>query len=191
MKNNSKISNGEVKKGNIKTPLKTKAKKAKDLRGLFIDQLKDIYWTEKALIAESAKMIDKSTSKDLKDTIQDHLDETRRHVTRLEKVFTSLNSRPEAKKSEAISGLINEAEQIINETEQGAVRDAGIIFACQRIEHYEIATYGTLCSFAKILDETEAFALLEETLKEEKAGDERLSEIAESVINIEALYEHA
>lgn len=191
MKSNTKFSQNGVKKGNIKITPKSKEEVATDLRGLFINQLKDIYWTEKALIKASSKLANKAASSELKDAIQDHLAETEKHVTRIEKVFSTLGIKPEAKKSEAITGLIKESEEIIEATEAGPVRDAGIIFASQRIEHYEIATYGTLCSFAKIMDETKILSLLEDTIKEEKEGDEKLTEIAESVINIEALHEHA
>jgi len=191
MKGNTKFSNNGVKNGNVKTSSKTKSMTAVDLRGLFINQLKDIYWTEKALIKTSSKMANKATSKELRDAIQDHLAETEGHVTRLEKVFSTLAVKPEAVKSEAMSGLIKEAEQMVDETEKGPVRDAAIIFAIQKIEHYEIATYGTLCAFAKVLDETKVLSFLEDTISEEKAGDERLTDIAETIVNIDALQEHA
>jgi len=191
MKSKVKITRIGVKKDKVKTPAKTKSETISDLRGLFIDQLKDMYWSEKALVKASSKMADNSTSTELKEAIQDHLTETEGHVIRLEKIFSLLDIKPEAKKSEAMSSLIVEAQQIADATEEGAVRDAGIIFACQRIEHYEIASYGTLCSYAKNLDESDALALLEETIKEEKEGDNKLTEIAESMVNIDALHEHA
>ncbi|HWY12509.1 MAG TPA: ferritin-like domain-containing protein [Bacteroidia bacterium] len=161
------------------------------LRGLFIDELKDIYWAEKALTKSLPKMIKNATSKDLEDALNRHFEITKQQVIRLEEVFASIDEKPAAKKCEAMVGLIKEAEQIMRETEEGVVRDAGIILAGQKIEHYEIATYGTLCAFANALNEDEAAGLLEETLIEEKDADETLSGIAESSINIEAIDEFA
>ena len=118
--------------------------------------------------------------------LKEHLAITGEQVTRLEQVFESIGTKAQAKKCEAMEGLIKEAEEIMESTEEGVVRDAGIISAGQKVEHYEIATYGTLCAFAKILGEDEAVSLLEETLNEEKEADQKLTEVAESSINIEA-----
>jgi len=167
-----------------KMPAKSDA--ATGLRDLFGDSLKDIYWAEKALTKAIPKMIKNATAEELVSALTDHLEVTRNHVTRLEEVFTSVGVKAQAKKCEAMEGLVKEGEEIMQSTEAGAVRDAGIIAAAQKVEHYEIATYGTLCAFAKILGESEAKDLLAETLNEEKEADEKLTEVAETSINIEA-----
>jgi len=159
---------------------------AKNLRDLFVDELKDIYWAEKALTKAIPKMIKKATSQELVGALDKHLSETEEHVARLEEVFASINEKASAKKCEAMSGLIEEAGQIMEETEDGSVRDAGIISAAQKVEHYEIATYGTLYSFANTLGEKKAASLLQQTLKEEKAADQKLTDIATSFINSDA-----
>ncbi len=169
--------------------MKTNSKKtevATGLRELFEDSLKDIYYAEKALTKALPKMANKATSAILSDAILEHLSVTEGHVNRLEQVFDLLGVKPQAKKCEAIEGLIKEGEIIIESTQEGVVRDAGIIAASQKVEHYEIASYGTLVAFAKTLGKTEAVQLLTETLEEEKVADTKLSAIAESAINEEA-----
>jgi ferritin-like metal-binding protein YciE len=166
--------------------LPAKPDAATGLRGLFEDSLKDIYWAEKALTKAIPKMIKNAASEELTAALKDHLSVTEQQVTRLDEVFASIGIKAQAKKCLAIEGLIREATEIMEETEQGVVRDAGIIAAAQKVEHYEIATYGTLCAFAKILGEDEAAELLHETLGEEKEADDKLSEVAEASINIEA-----
>ena len=156
------------------------------LRKLFEDELKDIYWAEKALTKALPKMAKKATSPELVDAINNHLQETENQVSRLEEVFESIGMKAAAKKCEAMEGLLKEADEIVGEAEEGAVRDSAIISAAQKVEHYEIASYGTLCAFAKTLGEEEAASLLEETLNEEKMADETLTEIAEASINMEA-----
>ena len=167
-------------------PIKASSDAAKGLRELFEDQLKDLYWAEKALTKAMPKVIKNVTSQQLVDALTYHVQLTVKQVKRLEDVFESLGTKPEAEKCEAMEGLIKEGEDIMESTEEGVVRDAGIISAVQKIEHYEIASYGTLRSFAEILGENEAASLLEETLDEEKEADIKLSEIAESSINLEA-----
>jgi ferritin-like metal-binding protein YciE len=167
-------------------PVKAKPDAAQGLRDLFKDELKDIYWAEKALTKAIPKLIKNATSPQLQTALKEHLTVTQQQVTRLEQVFESIGAKAAAKKCEAMDGLIREAEEIMESTEEGAVRDAGIISAGQKVEHYEIATYGTLRTFATILNEEDAVSLLEETLKEEKEADEKLTEVAESSINIEA-----
>lgn len=159
---------------------------AQDLRELFEDELKDIYWAEKALSKALPKMAKNATSGELADAINNHLEETKGHVQRLEQVFELLGKKAQAKKCEAMEGLLKEGEEIIEETTEGPVRDAGIISAGQKVEHYEIASYGTLVAFATLLGEDEAAALLNETLEEEKAADAKLTEVAESAVNLEA-----
>lgn len=156
------------------------------LRELFEDELKDIYWAEKALVKAIPKLIKKASSEELVQALEDHLSVTEEQVKRVEEVFASIGTKPQAVKCEAMTGLIKEAEQIMDETEEGVVRDAGIISAAQKVEHYEIASYGTLRSFAQTLGLDEAVSLLEETLNEEKEADAKLSEIAENEINVSA-----
>lgn len=158
------------------------------LMKLFEDSLKDIYWAEKALTKALPKMSKKATSGDLVKALEDHLEETQGQVERLEQVFDIIGKKPVAKKCEAMAGLIQEAEDIMAETEEGAMRDAGIIAAGQKVEHYEIATYGTLRTFAEILDLGDVAALLEETLDQEKNADDTLTNVAKS-INVMAVDE--
>ena len=159
---------------------------ATGLRDFFEDSLKDIYWAEKALTKALPKMVKKATSQELIDALTEHLAVTQEQVTRLEEVFTSIGVKAQAKKCAAMEGLIKEAGEIMESTAEGVVRDAGIIAAGQKVEHYEIATYGTLCAFAKILGEQEAAGLLLQTLNEEKEADSKLSEVAETSINMQA-----
>jgi ferritin-like metal-binding protein YciE len=159
---------------------------AMNLRDLLIDGLQDIYWAEKALTKALPNMVKNATASDLAYALKNHLEETKNQVTRLEEVFQSLNEKATAKKCVAMEGLINEADHIMEDTMQGAVRDAGIIAAAQKVEHYEIASYGTLATFAKTLGEEDAASILEEILAEEKAADEALSQLAEATINDEA-----
>ena len=188
MKKTSTSASNGTKKTAPEKGLKAKSNAAQGLRDLFVDELKDIYGAEKALTKAIPKMIKNATDENLREALTGHLEETKQHVTRLEEVFSSIDEKGVAKKCEAMAGLIKEAEEIMEATEHGVVRDAGIILAGQKVEHYEIATYGTLFSFANILGEDEAAALLEETLEEEKAADKKLSEISDS-INVDAAEE--
>lgn len=158
------------------------------LMKLFEDSLKDIYWAEKALAKALPKMSKKATSEELVDAIETHLTETEEQIQKVEQVFEIIGKKPVGKKCEAMAGLIKEAEEIMKETEDGAMRDAGIIAAAQKVEHYEIASYGTLRTFAQILEMQDAVEILEEILDEEKAADEKLTEIAQS-INLQAVEE--
>jgi ferritin-like metal-binding protein YciE len=157
---------------------------ANDLRALFIDSLKDIYWAENALTKALPKMAANATTPLLASAITEHLEVTKIQIARLEAIFELLGEKAEGKKCEAMSGLIKEGDSILEETLPGPVRDAGIIAASQKIEHYEIATYGTLCSFAKALGENDAVQLLTQTLAEEKESDMILSDAACSAINL-------
>ena len=158
------------------------------LRQLLTDQLKDIYWAEKALTKAIPKLIKKASSAELVDALNEHLDQTREQVQKLEEVFGLMGSKASGKKCEGMEGLIKEADQIIAEMEEGAVRDAGIICAAQKVEHYEIATYGCLSTYAEILDEMEIVDILEEILSEEKRADKILTQVAQA-INWEAAEE--
>ncbi len=160
-----------------------KNSKNTQLMQLFEDELKDIYWAEKALTKAIPKMIDKASNEQLINGLQNHLKETEEHVNRIEKVFESIDKEPTDKKCEAMAGLIEEAEEIMKESKSGAMCDAGIITAAQKVEHYEIASYGSLRTFARTLGFADATRLLEETLNEEKAADEKLTEVARGVVN--------
>lgn len=192
MKNNNSRSttasqNGKQSKGNsTNAPLQSS-----QLMNLFEDELKDIYWAEKELLKAIPKMIKNASSQELIDALSSHLGETENQVSRLEQVFESIDKKAVAKKCEAMEGLIKEAKEIMESCEAGAMCDAGIISAGQKVEHYEIASYGTLRQFAETLGLTKAVRLLEATLEEEKAADERLSNVATEVINIEAAHEVA
>ncbi|MBC7383376.1 MAG: ferritin-like domain-containing protein [Bacteroidia bacterium] len=159
------------------------------LMKLFEDELKDIYWAEKALIKALPKMSKKATADKLVVALENHLQETVGHVQKLEQVFEIIGKKPQAKKCEAMAGLIKESEEIMKNTDAGAMRDAGIISAGQKVEHYEIASYGTLRTFASTLGLNEAAALLEVILEQEKAADAKLSEVAMATINMKAARE--
>ena len=140
---------------------------------LFIDSLKDIYWAEKHLTKTLPKMKKKATTDDLKSAIEEHLAQTEEHVSRLERVFEICGKKAQAKKCDAMEGLTKEADSIIEETESNTMtRDAGIIMAAQKVEHYEIATYGSLVQLAKTLGMNDAAEILHQTLEEEKQADE-------------------
>lgn len=166
--------------------VKAKSTAAEGLRELYIDSLKDIYWAEKALLKALPKMAKNATTESLIMAIDEHTAVTEEQVARLERVFELAGKKAVAKKCEAMDGLIKEGQDIMESTEPGPVRDAGIIAASQKIEHYEIATYGTLCAFAKTLGEDEAVQLLEATLNEEKDADMTLTDAAYNNINFEA-----
>ncbi|KAF2338540.1 YciE/YciF ferroxidase family protein [Flavobacterium tistrianum] len=165
---------------------KPKSSAASGLTELFEEALKDIYWAEKALTKALPVMVKNASSVELKDAIDNHLTETEEQITRLEEVFKIIGKKATAKKCDAMEGLIEEAKGMLEETELGVVRDAGIIAASQKIEHYEIATYGTLRQFAETLGLTEAATLLEQTLDEEKGADKTLTEVAVNAVNLEA-----
>ena len=154
------------------------------LHEFFVDGLKDIYWAEKALTKAIPKMIKNATSPDLVQALTNHLEETQGQVTRLEDVFKSIDEKATAKKCDAMEGLIKEAEGIMTETDKGTMRDAGIIAAGQKVEHYEIATYGTLAAYAGFLGLEQAKSFLAQSLAEEKAADEKLTEITPSALMV-------
>jgi ferritin-like metal-binding protein YciE len=157
------------------------------LRELFVEELKDIYWAEKHLTKALPKLMKAATSEELAAAIENHLAETETQVERVEQVFEMLEMTARAKKCEAMEGLVKEAQSVIEEFPKGsAVIDAGIIIASQKVEHYEIAAYGSLVQLAKTMGENEIADLLQETLDEEKQADETLTELAVSGINIQA-----
>src|SRR5687768_261597 len=144
------------------------------LREFFIDQLQDIFWAEKKMVKTLEKMKDAATTIRLKESFNDHLKETQRHVERLKEIFTLIDETAEEKKCKAMAGIVDEGEDIIDETDKGsAQRDVGLIFAAQKAEHYEIATYGGLATLARRLGYNQVADILEQALMEEKQADER------------------
>ena len=151
------------------------------LRETFTNQLADIYDAEKQLLKGLAKMVKAAQHEELKEGFETHIEETEQQVERLEKVFEMFDKKPKGKKCKAMQGLLEEAQELIKEQEG----DAALIAAAQKVEHYEIATYGSLASWARLMGEDDAADLLEETLEEEKATDEKLTQVAESAINVD------
>lgn len=156
------------------------------LRELFVDELKDLYSAEKQLVRALPRMAKNATNPKLKKAFRDHLRETQQQVKRLERVFRILDERPGGKKCVGMEGLIEEAKELLQEKPDEEVLDAGLISKAQHVEHYEMAGYGTVRSYALTLGETEVARLLGQTLKEEKAADVLLTKLAEGSINIEA-----
>ncbi len=160
------------------------------LREFFVDELQDIYWAEQHLVDTLPKMSAAATTGELKQAFDNHLEVTMGHVSRLEQVFQMINEEANAKKCKAMAGITAEGESIISDTDSNTLtRDVGLIFAAQKAEHYEIATYGCLTQLAKTLGRNDVAALLHQTLEEEKEADEELTEIAKSHINVDAAYE--
>ncbi|WPV70313.1 ferritin-like domain-containing protein [Chitinophaga sp. LS1] len=150
----------------------------------FVDELKDIYWAEKHLVKALPKMKKAATSTELASAFEKHTQETQTHIETLEQVFSLLGEKPATKKCDAMEGLLAEANSIIDDTDKDTmIRDAGLILAAQKVEHYEIATYGTLRAFAQNMGNTDVEDLLQQTLENEKATDVALTEIAEASIN--------
>ncbi|SDP08755.1 Ferritin-like metal-binding protein YciE [Mucilaginibacter sp. OK268] len=157
------------------------------LREFFVDQLEDLLWAEKKLVKTLPKLQEAATSAELKDAFGNHLAQTQNHVTRLEQVFGLIGEDVDTTKCAAMAGIVDEGEDIIDETEEGtAQRDVGLIFAGQKAEHYEIATYGGMVTLAKTLGYNDAADLLVQTLEEEKEADNLLTQIAENNINYQA-----
>jgi len=162
-------------------------KKENPLEKFFLDQLKDMYYAEQQLLKALNEMKSASTTEELEDAFENHHSQTQRQIKRLDKVFQLLKEKPEGKKCEAMDGLIKEAKTIINETKEGTMtRDAALIIAAQKVEHYEIATYGGLVQLAITLGKHRAASLLDKTLQEEEDTDRHLTDIAESYINFQA-----
>ena len=157
------------------------------LNELFLDELKDIYWAEKHLTKALPKMRKAATSPELANAFEQHLGETEEQIRRIEEVFEMMDLSPKAKKCEAMDGLVKEAQQLMEELPKGSkVRDAGMIIAAQKVEHYEIAAYGSLVQLAKTMGKQDIANVLAQTLAEEKSTDEKLTQLAEGGINIAA-----
>lgn len=162
------------------------------LQELFVEELRDIYWAEKHLVKALPKMEKASSSEELANAFAEHLAVTQEQVSRLEQVFELLGEKPRGKKCEAMEGLVKEAESVIEDTEEGtSTRDVALIIAAQKVEHYEIATYGGLATLAKTMGNTQVKDLLGQTLEEEKETDELLTQLAENNINAAASQEEA
>lgn len=153
------------------------------LNDLFIDELRDILSAEKQLVEALPKMAKAASSDELRNGFETHLKETEQHVERLKQVFESIGQTARAKTCEAMKGLVEEGSEIIEKDADPDVKDAALIAAAQKVEHYEIATYGTLATWAKLLGQKQALKLLLQTLEEEKATDQKLTEVAESMVN--------
>ncbi len=180
-------------KANKKNSAKTTDKDKKDdneFREFFIDELKDILWAEKAWLKVLPKMRKAATGKKLAESFDAHITETEEQISTLEQVFELMGEKPKTKKCDAMDGLLSEAESIISDTEKGsAIRDAGLILAAQKVEHYEIATYGTLAAFADAMKETKVAKMLRSILKDEKKSDKALTALALDSVNEDAAKE--
>jgi ferritin-like metal-binding protein YciE len=165
--------------------------KLDSLHKLFVEELRDVYNAENQLLKALPKMAKSASSEELKQAFEDHLQETNEHVERLEEIFKGLDEKAKGKTCHAMKGLIEEGSEILQENGEESVLDAGIIAAAQKVEHYEIATYGTLRTWANLLGEDDAAELLQQTLDEEGDTDKRLNDLAEDIVNPEALSESA
>lgn len=163
--------------------------KLDNLRKLYTEELRDIYNAENQLLKALPKMAKGASSDELRQAFENHLKETEGQVERLDEIFEHLNESPKGKTCHAMKGLVEEGSEILEEEGEESVLDAGIIAAAQKVEHYEIASYGTVRTFAELLGEKEAAKLLQQTLDEESAANEKLNELAEGIVNPEALLE--
>jgi len=162
------------------------AREPKKLDDLFHDTLKDIYFAEKKILTALPKMAKAANSDDLKAAFEKHESETEGQIERLEQVFEEIGEKPQGKTCDAIMGILDEGKEIMEEYKQSPALDAGLLAAAQAVEHYEISRYGTLRAWAEELGHSQSAKLLQETLDEEKATDEALTELAMSAINVEA-----
>ena len=160
--------------------------KLESLEILYVEELRDLYNAENQLLKALPKMAKAASSPELKKGFEEHLAQTEEHVTRLEEIFKKLDKKPSGKTCHAMKGLIEEGSEIMEQEGEEFVIDAGLIAAAQKVEHYEIASYGTVRTWAEILGEDEAVDLLQETLDEEGETDKRLTELAEEIVNVEA-----
>jgi len=173
-----KVDNATVDKNEMKNS---------SLHKFFVSSLKDIYFAENAIVEALSKMEEAATTEELKEAFEDHQLQTQKHISRLEKIFRLIDEKPEKKECEAIKGIIKEGEEIIKSTEEGSMtRDAALIIAAQKVEHYEIATYGGLAQLAITMGHDKVADLLETTLQEEEDTDYNLTDIAETFINFDA-----
>jgi ferritin-like metal-binding protein YciE len=162
--------------------------KFNNLQDLFMEQLRDMYDAEQRLVKALPKMAKAAACDQLRSGFEQHLEQTKNHVTRLEQVFEQMGEKAKTETCPAMKGLIEEGDEIMSAGGDDETRDAGLIAAAQKVEHYEIASYGTLCTWAQQLGKHSAFDLLHQTLEEEKATDEKLTQIAESKVNVHAAH---
>ena len=155
--------------------------KLKSLKDLYVDEIRDVYDAENQIVKALPKMIKSASSTELQEAFRQHLEKTKDHVSRLEEVFAALGEKPKRKTCEGLKGLLEEGKELMDEDAEPSVMDAGLIAGAQRVEHYEMAAYGSLRTWAEQLGEEEAVELLEETLEEEKEADQVLSEIARTI----------
>ena len=199
-KNEDTKAKAETKKKDVAEPKANKKNSAKatdkdkkddnEFREFFIDELKDILWAEKAWLKALPKMRKAATGKELAESFDAHITETEEQISTLEQVFELMGEKPKTKKCDAMDGLLSETESIISDTEKGsAIRDAGLILAAQKVEHYEIATYGTLAAFADAMKETKVAKMLRSILKDEKKSDKALIALALDSVNEDAAKE--
>ena len=160
--------------------------KLESLRDLYLDELRDIYDAESEIVKALPKMVESASSPDLREAFAQHLAETKTHVTRLERIFDELGEKAKAKTCDGVSGILEEGEDLIGQKGDHAVLDAGLIAAAQRVEHYEMAVYGSLKTWASQCGYVQAAQLLNETLIEEKGADQKLTQIAERTVNRQA-----
>ncbi|HEY3973118.1 MAG TPA: ferritin-like domain-containing protein [Candidatus Sulfotelmatobacter sp.] len=151
------------------------------LKELYIDELRDLYSAENQLVKALPKMAEGAASDELRQGFEEHLEQTKGHVQRLEQIFEELGEKPKGNKCKGMQGLIEEGSDVLNEDFEEAVLDAALIGAAQRVEHYEIAAYGTVSAFAELLGQSEQASLLNETLQEEKETDEKLTELSKEI----------
>jgi ferritin-like metal-binding protein YciE len=163
--------------------------KLDSLKKLYVEELRDIYSAETQLVKVLPKMAKGASSAELKQAFEDHLEQTKEHIERLEEIFNRLDQKPTGKTCKGMKGLLEEGSEMLEEEGEESVIDAGLIGAAQRVEHYEIAAYGTVRTFANLLGEEEAADLLQQTLDEEGETDKHLSELAEEIVNQEAISE--
>ncbi len=163
--------------------------KLETLKTLYIDELRDLYNAENQLVKALPKMAKAASSEELQDAFEKHLEQTKSHVDRLEEVFEEIGEKPKGKTCKAMKGLIDEGSEILKEDGEESVIDAGIIVAAQKVEHYEIASYGSVRTFAQLLGKDRSADLLQRTLDEESEANEVLNKLAEDIVNPEALME--
>jgi ferritin-like metal-binding protein YciE len=165
---------------------KESSEMSNDLHELFLDELADIYNAEQQLTKALPKLAKTAKNDELREAFERHLEETENHISRLDQVFESLGESMKRKKCKGMEGLIEEGEEVISDQKNSDALDAGLIISAQKVEHYEIAAYGSLCSWAEQMGHNDALQLLQQTLEEEKAADQKLTEVAESVANAQA-----
>lgn len=160
--------------------------KYESLKDLYLDELRDIYDAENVIVKALPKMADAASSSELRSAFTQHLEQTKGHVTRLERIFEGTGEKPKAKKCDGVRGIIDEGEDLMGQKAEPSIMDAGLIAGAQRVEHYEMAVYGSLRNWASRIGNSQAVSLLEETLTEEKEADHILTQIADESVNRQA-----